>query len=209
MTFKIPKELTSIAFRARFFWRQYEREEALLINQYLPEDAKVLELGGCIGIVSCLINSKLADPEKHVVLEARPDLIPHLLKNRDLNGGEFKVVNKVLSNTGDKKDFYIHNLIIGGSAHRQTEKKITVECVCLNQLIEEYGVQFNTLVFDIEGGELELLRDLKFDLGKFTLLVFEIHSFLPLKDQKECFSILEEAGFRAIDSKNGTHVWKK
>jgi predicted O-methyltransferase YrrM len=46
-----------------------------------PEE-RVLELGGCLGVVSCSINTLLRDPSRHVVVEANPKLLAYLYENR-------------------------------------------------------------------------------------------------------------------------------
>ena len=55
-----------------FGW--YEKDEVTAINKYLRPDLPVIELGGGIGLLSCVINKKLDKPENHIVLEADPEL---------------------------------------------------------------------------------------------------------------------------------------
>jgi hypothetical protein len=85
LSFEIPREQTTRAMRGRFAFDTYELPERELIRKYLPSNARVLELGGGIGVVSCLTNSLLRDKHAHVVVEANPLLIPFLESNRDLN----------------------------------------------------------------------------------------------------------------------------
>jgi hypothetical protein len=55
-SFVIPKKYTSLYERGKAFMFGYEAPERMLIKKYLPRNASVLEMGGCIGIVSCVIN---------------------------------------------------------------------------------------------------------------------------------------------------------
>src|SRR5215472_1778338 len=97
MRFHVPRELTPIVMRGRFMARTYEEAERQLVMRHLPADVTLLELGGCIGVVSCTINRLLADSRRHVVLEAHPALPALLVRNRDANGCNFTVRHAALS----------------------------------------------------------------------------------------------------------------
>ena len=71
-TFAIPKRLTSVAYRSCFFDRSYEAEERELIRALVKPDDQVLELGACLGVVSCVTNKLLRDNTRHVVVEGNP-----------------------------------------------------------------------------------------------------------------------------------------
>ena len=75
-----PKENTSFLFVASLFFGMSEEDEKQSIDKYLNPNAVVLELGGCLGIISCHINEKLINKKNHVVLEANPSLIGYFYK---------------------------------------------------------------------------------------------------------------------------------
>ena len=83
--FLIAKDLTTMSYRAEFLSDAYEAEERQLVQEYVKPGDSVLELGACIGVVSCVTNKMLADKSRHVVVEANPFCIPSLYRNRDLN----------------------------------------------------------------------------------------------------------------------------
>lgn len=56
---EVPKELTTRTYRGCFMTGDYEAEEISLIKRYLKPDDRVLELGACIGAVSCVTNKLL------------------------------------------------------------------------------------------------------------------------------------------------------
>ena len=56
-----------------------------------PRTLPVVELGGSAGIVACLTNSLLLDPTRHIVVEANPNLVPILERNRQTNGCQFGI----------------------------------------------------------------------------------------------------------------------
>jgi hypothetical protein len=55
--FEIPVHLTDRNYRSAFVFGEYEAGERKLIRQYLRTDDRVIELGGCIGVLSCLVSS--------------------------------------------------------------------------------------------------------------------------------------------------------
>src|SRR5262245_18569089 len=68
-TFIIPKDVTTQSYRSCFLREDYEQDERELITRWIqPEDA-VIELGACLGIVSCVTNKLLRDKSRHVVVE--------------------------------------------------------------------------------------------------------------------------------------------
>jgi len=101
----IPFDQTDFVFRGRFVFNSYEEEETRHLSQQLSPDAKVLELGACLGYVSCLTNKLLNDNTKHVVLEANPNLIPSILRNKKENSCGFQIENTVISKQ-PSNDFY-------------------------------------------------------------------------------------------------------
>src|SRR5712671_5551015 len=90
-TFVIPKDLTTRTFRACFWHGSYEKEERELITRWVRPADRVLELGACLGIVSCVTNKLLADKSRHVVVEANPFCIPTLRHNKELNQSGFRI----------------------------------------------------------------------------------------------------------------------
>jgi len=56
----------------------YEEPERKALTRFVNPELPVVELGACIGVVSCLTNRRLRAPEKHVVVEANPALLPLL-----------------------------------------------------------------------------------------------------------------------------------
>lgn len=205
----VPSKLTDFKFRGRFFWNEYEKEEAYYIKKHLNPEATVLELGSCLGYISCITNKILRDKTKHVVLEANPALIPWIEKNRAANNCAFSVENCIISNEAFNT-FHIHNLIVGGSVKRETAQKLEIPGVTVEDLERKYGFSFNTLILDIEGGELELFRRNKTSMSKFRTIFMEIHPFagiLTVEEARECEEILEQLKFRKKLEDKNLQVW--
>jgi len=175
--FAVPGELTSRTFRGRFPLGLYELPERLLLWRYLRRGTTVLELGGCLGVVSCLVNARLRDPRRHVVVEANPALLPWLEANRARNGARFEIVDGIIGRGEGPRSFWTGGAIVSGSAnfpHAGTEP-IQVREQTLKALEARHGLSFDTLLIDIEGGETEFLCDHPDLLAQARLVVVEFH----------------------------------
>ncbi len=100
--------MTDLGWRGVCFWRdQYEIDERRLIKQFVRPEDSVIELGACLGVVSCVTNRLLQNPSRHLVVEANPYLISWLAQNRSLNGSEFIIEHCAVGNP-PVATFYIH-----------------------------------------------------------------------------------------------------
>ena len=54
-----PKKLFPFHHRALFYDKKYEEDEFILCNKYISKHDVVLELGACLGFISCTINNIL------------------------------------------------------------------------------------------------------------------------------------------------------
>lgn len=177
---------------------EWEKEETEYIH-LIDENAKVLELGGCLGLVSCLVNKRLKNPEKHIVLEANPELIKYLQHNRDINECSFSVENKVLHHTQDTLKFNVDKRSILGSSltslpSGRVKTQYDIKGYTWEDFEAQLGDKIDTFICDIEGGEYSLiqkvltykiLKQLKFISIEFhgnpgNILSNFIHSLKPL-----------------------------
>ena len=205
--FDIPRELTTRSFRARFLFDVYEQEERALLRRHLPVDSALLELGACIGVVSCISNSMLHSPTDHVVVEANPHLIPWIETNRTKNHARFSTEQCLVSRTSDGT-FYIHHVIVGGSAERQTPHRITVPVDTVEGLEAKHNLRFNALVMDIEGGELAFLLENPTLLSRLNFVCVELHEFAIGKEGvATCRRILANAGLRPVGGDAASSAW--
>lgn len=199
----VPRELTSIWLRGQFQINFYENRERRNLKKYLLPGSTVLELGACLGVVSCITNRLLQHPERHVVVEANPKLIPWIERNKTHTGSSFRVENCIISNQ-QSVEFYIGSDILESSMRRKWLDKITVTGKKVEDLEREYRLKFDTLIMDIEGAELNFLRENRQWLRQLHTVILEIHpheEMLSAEEVAECRAILEEAGLRikAVD----------
>jgi FkbM family methyltransferase len=206
--FLIPNDMVDMGFRSRFYFNVYELEERQLVKKYIRPDDKVIELGACIGVISSITNKLLTSPEsKHLVIEANPNLIPWIYKNKTLNKSNFKIEFCALSQ-GTTVTFYLNDLIVGGSLQKEgvpTE----VPARSLLELEEKYG-QYNVMIMDIEGGEYDVLRNSESLLEHYRLLIIELHEdVLGEEILEECRNILRKQSFTMLERMDRTEVWEK
>jgi len=99
-----------------------------------------------------------------------------------------------------------------GSSKRKTGNKIEVEGTDFTKLSNKYGFEFDTLIMDIEGGELNLLRNFKDDIAKFDNIFMEVHPFANILTQdeaQECEDILSSLGFNILVRDGNFQIWSK
>jgi FkbM family methyltransferase len=214
MQFEIPSDLTARSFRARFFWDFYEPQERALVARYVRGSDCVLELGGCLGVVTCITNRQLLDPRRHVVVEANPRLIPVLRRNRDRNGCRFEVAHAIVSTSSDGT-FFIYRDVLEGSMQQSADAgpdvvRARVPVTTVEQLESTHGLAFNAVIMDIEGGELAFLREHQPFLGRVDLLIIEFHpSILGSGGYAAAQKILTDLGLEKIDAMSNSEAWAR
>jgi len=198
---------------ARLENNEWEKEESKIVN-YLRDDSIVLELGGCIGYLSCLMNKVINN--EHFVLEANPKLISTLKKNKKINGCDFKIINSVLIEDENIKTvkFNIDNRSILGSSIEVLPKgrlleEVILPTITIDQIERNNNINFNVLVCDIEGSEYDLFDKLNRSgkINQFYLISVECH-LVKGKDYRRILNILEINNFNVeqIKCKTGQTI---
>jgi FkbM family methyltransferase len=208
-TFVIPTELTTRTYRACFWKGTYEEEERALVKRWIRPNDSVLELGACLGVVSCVTNKLLDEKSRHVVVEANPLCIPTLRRNKELNRSEFQVEHCAVGQPPELT-FYLHpTYIVGGNAQRVTERPVRVPAKALLQFEKESG-PFTALIMDIEGGELEVLKQSADLLKRFRIVIVELHEFaIGQEGVSACREMLRAAELTCVDQCGLTEVWQR
>ncbi|MEO6034319.1 MAG: FkbM family methyltransferase [Verrucomicrobiota bacterium] len=207
--FEIPRQLTSRTYRSCFLGNSYEAEERELIRKFIRGDDRVLEIGGCLGIVSCVTNKLIRDKQAHVVVEGNPHCIPAIHRNREINQCGFLVENCALSNQTDVT-FYLHPVyIVGGSTQSESDRPVRVPGKSLGELDARYG-PFSALIMDVEGAELESFEAAGNLLNKYRLVIVELHPWAIGEEKVErCREILRNAGFHFKQRAGITEAWER
>ncbi len=153
---KIPGMTT--AQKSRFLFDRYERPERILIKQFLDPNLPVVEFGANIGVISCIVNSRLRDRRQHVAVEANPLLIPVLAENRRANNCEFEIINSAVAYGANKVRFNLSDDCLASSVQTVGSRTINIPTITLKHVIDSRGWRTCTLVCDIEGGETEFVE---------------------------------------------------
>lgn len=185
----------------------WEQEEIEILEQNLHKDDAILELGACIGVLGVNANKMLTNKKNHLLIEANPNMIPIIEKNKALNKSKFSIRHCMIGDP--KKDdgsFVISNFILGSSAYL-SGKKIKVDVVPLS----EFTKDFNFLIIDIEGGEYKLIDEMIEDIKKFKKLIVEFHPFFGFteEDVNSRIEALAKAGFDIKDQRGMTYYFIK
>lgn len=204
--FSVDVPNVSYGFKGEFLLDRYENAERRLIQEYLVPRLPVIELGGGIGVTSCIINKQLKQSEDHIVIEANTSLIPVLEKNRNMNKCAFQVRNLAYSFDSDEERFQARCMYTVGSvsklqASTEEANEIVVPAVPLRKLLYETGFSQVTLVCDIEGSEFELIEN-EIDVISTHVHTFlvEFHSHFAVNRDLEWYhNHLQENGLRFIE----------
>jgi FkbM family methyltransferase len=209
--FLIPKELTTRNGRGYFALNNYEKSEQLIIKSFDFQPYTILEMGGCLGVISCLLNKTLASPENHVVLEANPKIIPYLQQNKTINNCHFTIENKVISDNG-VEIFYFGDSIVSGSidTNKNSHEKVEIQTTTVQKLQNQYSVHFNAIVMDIEGGEYSFIKNNQEFLNQIAVVMMENHPSILQHDRIEEYeNILRSKGFEIKIQEGTSQLWVK
>jgi FkbM family methyltransferase len=206
---EVPKHLTTRTYRGCFMVGDYEAGERALVRNLLRPKDSVLEIGACIGAVSCVTNRLLADKTRHVVVEGNPKLIPTIKRNRDNNQCGFTVLNMAVSQEKEVTFYLCEEFIVGGTAQRESPHPVKVDGITLQELDLQYG-PFNVLIMDIEGGEIEAIPNAPGFLERCRLVIWETHDWAFGSDATQrCRDALTEAGLKHVKTEEDTEAWAR
>ena len=151
-------------------WEQCERDR---IGRFLL-DTDVIEFGGGTGFISCFTNKLMKNNRLHLVYEASPLLIEMIENNRNINGCNFKVINKAYNAVEKSINYEITNVIDNIVAY-DTPTIFNVDAVSLADVLTEYPqIEEYTLVMDVEGSENGLVLESE-ALKKCKAVFIDIH----------------------------------
>ena len=207
--FEIPRHLTSRGYRSCFLGDSYEAEERELIRKFIHGDDAILEVGACLGVVSCVTNKLLREKKRHVVVEGNPFCIPVIERNREINQCGFLVENCALSNEKEVT-FYLHPVyIVGGTTQRESNRPVRVPGKTLADLDACYG-PFSALIIDVEGSELEAFEAGAELLKQYRVVIVELHPWAIGEEKVEiCREILRRAGLKFQQRAGITEAWQR
>lgn len=184
--------------------QRFERSETRLIRQFLPRDVDVLELGGSLGVTSCVILSR--GVRRLVSYEAVPALaaIGRQVVAHNHPGADFLSVNRAIGLRGETHAAFCWSADspLTGALGAAPSCRLTELCVPADDLAaacEKHGIGPGAwLVCDVEGMEFELIERQSAALERFAGVIMECHSgdFAGRRrDQSEAEALLAAQGF--------------
>jgi FkbM family methyltransferase len=209
-TFDLSDPAIPTLLKARFLLNRYERVDRAIVGRFVDSRLPVLELGGGLGVIACLTNPRLDDPTAHVVLEANPELLPTLEKNRTLNQCRFAIVHGAIGygtavsfNLCDEvsvsEDHASYGFLSSGTT-TPTHRSVWVPTISVHELLDHHAFARCTLVCDIEGAELHMGEAELTALARFVaILILEVHTRrYGQQGTSELARLLEKGGFRFV-----------
>jgi len=190
---------------------RYEGQEIAGALHVVESTDRVLEMGAGLGIVGAVV-ARNAKPQEILSFEANPNLIPHIEALYRLNrlDGRITVRNEVLIAQKDRPatmTFHLGSSYLGSSLIRDGSPKtdaVDVPTADFNSVLKDFRA--TVLLMDIEGGELDVLRDA--DLTGLRAMVLEFHpDAYGIEGMRECKRILRRAGFDRVESHSSRTVW--
>lgn len=153
----IDRKLISNNILKAIFKNNYEKGENSVINQILVSGDKLFEIGTGIGYNS-ITAAKIIGEDRVKSYEANPKLINLIQTNYDLNNVKIELINKVLTNDDHPqkiKFFVSENFWESSLIDNQNDSYVMVETCNFKEELLKF--EPNTILCDIEGGEIELL----------------------------------------------------
>ena len=188
----------------------FESFERRAVQQYVSPQLPVVELGGCMGIVSCITNRRLENPEAHVVVEANPKVIPLLHRNRDRNHCRFEVLNRAIAYGADTIAYAPSADFAGNSLNeRSGVARVSVRTTGLSDILHTHGFDRYTLICDIEGHESELVEREAEVIRRAETIILETHARLIGEEKNQAMlDRLQAIGFVVVASESYVVVLK-
>jgi len=208
LKFKFPKSSLH-SYGTNF--QHHEEVEREFISKYLDPKDSVLELGGSIGVISCLTNSILENKKNHVVVEPNKIAQDFLLFNRKTNNCKFSIESSIIDNKETRVLFYVTNDFVSSSIYSKNlrgYKQEYIDCISFDDFIKKHKISFNTLIMDIEGHEFNFISEnnLKF----FEKIIIEFHPLILGENKvNHCKKMLINQSFNLIEKNGQVEYWKR
>lgn len=182
---------------ASFLFMYKEIFEKEIFNFKTPEKAPCIIDGGANIGLATLYFKKLYPEAKIIAFEPDPKIFKTLEENIvNFNLTDVILINKALSDKESYVDFYCEGADGGRiNTDESNAKTIKVPTTSLREYLNQKEIHF--LKLDIEGAEIDVLNDIKYNLQNVKMIFIEYHSFAN-KPQRidELVNILTSNNYR-------------
>jgi FkbM family methyltransferase len=155
----------------------------------------IIDCGANVGI-SVLYFKQLFPDAKILAFEPDPNISAYFRKNMEVNGVEgVQLEEKAVWKDGKGIRFGVEGAD-GGSIFYEGEQSIQIPTTRLRDILEQYPA-VDLLKLDIEGAEVEVIKDCQDQLTKVKFLFIEYHSWIANRQELDVLlACLESNGFR-------------
>jgi FkbM family methyltransferase len=201
------------AQKAGFWVGNYEVKERIAVKQIPNLGLPIVELGGGIGVVSCVTSQHFGNPTGHIVVEANPNMIPIITRQRDLNGCNFSIIPANLAYDGQEVSFHVSSKFLASSSldiPNQESEVVRVPAITLKEILDQQGFDQIVLICDIEGAEVSLFAH-ESDLlgGRVKFFVLEYHPNLTGRDAVQSIMVrLAALGFVKVYQGKDNYLYR-
>tara|TARA_B100000035_G_scaffold289936_1_gene276686 strand:+ start:5096 stop:6718 length:1623 start_codon:yes stop_codon:yes gene_type:complete len=178
-----------------------ELVEQYLVMKYITPSDVILEIGGNIGRVSCLVSTIIDNDDNLLVLECDKLLYKKLLQNKIQNNLHFNIENKALSSIelyqlGWNTYTIDESKNLDDESFSQLQK---VDCITLDEINKKYNIHFNTLIIDCEGAFYYIIQSFPNILNNICKIIIE--NDYPTWERKQFVEdILLKHNFETIET---------
>lgn len=153
----------------------FELSEQTLVKKYLSsKSVGVLELGARYGTVSCIISKILDNPENHIAVDPDPSIISALQTNKNIQGGNFKIYNGVISSSSRSLKFIDEKYEMAEyGTYTVKSDKCDIQNICLEDLKQMYNIKFDTIIADCEGFFYDFIIENEKEFENINLIIYE------------------------------------
>jgi FkbM family methyltransferase len=189
----LPKEMQEV-----IHFGDYEGAEMKILPGFISSEDKILEIGGAIGFIG-LYCRKIVGVKDLISVEPNPKTLSYLRQNYELNGFTPSIIEAAMTAIDGPVQFQTSDMFWSDSLIPKpgtvATQIITVEGLSFANILKRAGVQFNTLIIDIEGGEQYLSLNLL--PGHVTKVLIEIHpDIIGVRQAYNILEILICSGFK-------------
>ncbi len=184
----------------------YENSERTLIKRVLKKDDIVLEMGGSIGIIAAIVSPIIGKDGRIVSIEASEKLAT-FSKTWLEPKGNIKIVTGIgfpVQQTPEKYKnlrFIDTGNSLGGSVEFKSELNDESENIYdINRIIQEFNINPNILILDIEGSEIVFLDDNAQIPTQIEHIIIEMHpGMYGIQTEIDIINKLAILGFKNIE----------
>lgn len=142
---------------------RYEPGLFAAVDEYLPQEHPVIEVGAGIGAVSAYVNDRLSVRSDHIAVEPNPYYIPLLEKTKEINGLGTRFVQMAVDYNAPVIPYAVSRNVVNAAAiSAYTEDMVNVHSVTVSELIRSSAFADSgniTLIVDVDGVCLDILNN--------------------------------------------------